>query len=148
MQVILRENIDKLGRVGDIVNVSDGYARNFLLPRNLVVAANLKNKAELEHQKKIYEKKRQAQKLEAEELAKKVGGYSCTIRRKVGEKDKLFGSVTAHDISVALKESGFDVDKRFIHLETPIKSLGAHSVIVKLESDVSAAVSVQVVPEK
>src|SRR3954468_18084497 len=105
MLVILRENIENLGRTGDVVKVSDGYARNFLLPRNLVVAAEEKNIVAIEHHKRLLEKKRQAQKATALELAKKLEEFSCTVSRKVGENDKLFGSVSSGDIADALKKS-------------------------------------------
>jgi len=105
MLVILRENVENLGRTGDVVKVTDGYARNFLLPRNLVVAADEKNIATIEHHKRLLEKKRLAQKAGALELAKKLEEFSCTISRKVGEHDKLFGSVSTTDIADALKKS-------------------------------------------
>src|SRR4051812_48132209 len=105
MLVILRENVSNLGRIGDLVKVSDGYARNFLLPRNLVVAADEGNVAAIEHHKRSLEKKRQAQKVEAEGVAKRLADTSCTIARKVGEQDKLYGSVTTGDIADALKKA-------------------------------------------
>src|ERR1700733_8178123 len=102
MLVILRENVENLGRIGDVVKVSDGYARNFLLPQNLVVAADEGNVAQIEHHKRSLEKRRLAEKSASEELAKKLGEFSCTITRKVGENDRLFGSVTVGDIADAL----------------------------------------------
>ena len=147
MLVVLRENVENLGRIGEVVKVSDGYARNFLLPRNLVVAASEKNIAAIEHHKKLLEKKRQAQMATAREVAKKLEEYSCTITRRVGERDKLFGSVSPNDIVDALKKGGFTVEKRSVHLESPIKSLGVHPVTVKLEPEVSATVKVWVVKE-
>src|SRR4051812_31518136 len=116
MLVILRENVENLGRIGDVVKVPDGYARNFLLPRKLVAYADEKNVIAIEHQKKSLEKKRLAQKAGAMDLAKKLGDFSCTISRKVGEHDKLFGSVTTTDVADALKKAGYSVDKRSIHL--------------------------------
>ena len=148
MLVILRENVENLGHIGDVVKVTDGYARNFLLPRNLVVAADENNMAIIEHHKKALDKKRTAQKSMAEEQAKKLAEISCTISRKVGENDKLFGSVSTADIADALKKAGFDVEKRSIHIETPIKSLGVHPVSVKLEQGVTATVKVWVVKEE
>src|SRR5690349_12258386 len=115
MLVVLRENVENLGRIGEVVKVSDGYARNFLLPRNLVVAASEKNLAEIEHHKKLLEKKRLAQMATAKELSLKLEEFSCTISRKVGEQDKLFGSVSPSDIADALKKAGFQVEKRSIH---------------------------------
>ncbi len=148
MLVILRENVENLGRIGDVVKVSDGYARNFLLPRSLVVAADEKNLAVIEHHKRMLEKKRVAQVATAKELATKLESFSCTIARKVGENDKLFGSVTPTDIADSLKKAGFKIDKRTITLDSPIKSLGVHPVTIKLEPEVSASVKVWVVKEE
>jgi len=147
MLVILRENVENLGRTGDVMKVSDGYARNFLLPRKLVLVADESNVAAIEHHKKSLEKKRLAQKGVAEEVAKKLADFSCTIARKVGENDKLFGSVSAGDIAETLKASGYIVEKRSIHIETPIKTLGVHPVTVRLEPEVSATLKVWVVKE-
>ncbi len=147
MLVILRENVENLGTTGDVVKVSDGYARNFLLPRNLVVAADENNIATIEHHKKLLEKKRLAQRATAQELANKLEQFSCTLSRKVGEQDRLFGSVTSGDIADALKAAGFKIDKRSILLNVPIKSLGVHSVTLKLESDVTATLKVWVAKE-
>lgn len=148
MLVILRENVSNLGRIGDVVKVSDGYARNFLLPRNMVVAADEKNIAVIEHHKRALEKKRMEHKSAAEELAKKLTDYSCTLARKVGEQDKLFGSVTTGDIADSLKAAGFSVDKGSIQLALPIKTLGVHPVVVRLDADVTATVKVWVVKEE
>jgi large subunit ribosomal protein L9 len=148
MLVILRENIENLGHIGDVVKVSDGYARNYLLPNKLVATADEKNVAAIEHQKKLLEKKRLAQKSNAIDLAKKLEEYSCTISRKVGENDRIFGSVTALDISLALKNAGFTVEKRFIQVDNPIKTLGVHPVTIKLEPEVSTSLKVWVVKEE
>ena len=134
MLVILRENVENLGRTGDVVKVSDGYARNFLLPRKLVVAADEQNLLSMEYHKRVLEKKRMAQRQDAEAVAKKLQEFSCTISRKVGENDKLFGSVTSGDIMDALAKANFHVEKKSISLENPIKALGVHSVEVKLET--------------
>ncbi len=148
MLVILRENVENLGTIGDVVKVSDGYARNFLLPRKLVVAADEHNIAYIEHHKKALEKKRLAQSAASRELAKKLGDFSCTLARKVGEGDKLFGSVTSSDIVDALKKAGYEVEKRAIQLEGGIKTLGVHPVTVKLQHDVTATLKVWVVKEE
>jgi large subunit ribosomal protein L9 len=148
MLVILRENVENLGRIGDVVKVSDGYARNYLLPRSLVVAADDKNISLIEHHKRGLEKKRLAQRGVAEELAKKLGEVQCTISRKVGEHDKLFGSVSAGDIADAIKAAGYTVERRSIQLAHPIKTLGVHPVTVRLEPEVSATVKVWVVKEE
>ena len=148
MLVILRENVENLGRIGDVVTVSDGYARNFLLPRALVAAANPKNVAAIEHQKKLLEKKRLAQRATSEEVAKRMEGFQVTLKRKVGENDKLFGSVTTGDIAEALKAAGHAVEKRWVRLEHPIKALGVHSVTVQIEPEISATIKVWIAKEE
>jgi large subunit ribosomal protein L9 len=148
MLVLLRENIENLGRIGDVVKVTDGYARNFLLPRKLVIAADERNVQAVEHHKKSLEKKRLAQLAVSQEAAKKLADFSCTLTRKVGEHDKLFGSVTTADIAMALKAGGFSIDKRSIILDNPIKTLGVHPVTVRLEPEVSATVKVWIVKEE
>lgn len=145
--VILRDNVENLGRVGDLIKVSDGYARNYLLPRNLVVEADEKNIAAVEHQKRLLEKKRLAMKADAMSLAKKLEGFTVVLSRKVGEGDKLFGSVSTSDIADSLKKAGLTVEKRSLLLHTPIKSLGSHTVTVKLESEVTATLKVTVAKE-
>jgi len=148
MLVILRENVETLGRIGDVVKVSEGYARNFLLPQKLGVAADAGNLKKIEHHKKTLEKKRLAQKEAAQALAAKVANLSVTIQRKVGEGDKLFGSVNATDILDGLKKAGFEVEKRVVQLDQPIKTLGTHSVVLKFEADVAANVKVVVAKEE
>ncbi|MFL5815114.1 MAG: 50S ribosomal protein L9 [Bdellovibrionia bacterium] len=148
MLVILKENVENLGRIGDVVNVTDGYARNFLLPRNLVVAADAKNIEAIEHHKRSLEKKRMAAKASAQELAKKLADYSCTLSRKVGEGDKLFGSVSTADIAEVLKKAGFPVERREIQLEHPIKTLGVHPVTIQLDAEVATTLKVWVVKEE
>lgn len=148
MLVILRENVENLGRIGDLVNVSSGYARNFLIPRKLVAVADPGNVKMIENQKKVLEKKRKAARAVSEDLAKKISDQSVTIARKVGENDKLFGSVTQTDIAEALKKSGLSVEKRMVILEHPIRSLGVHAITVKFDSDVTASVKVWIVKEE
>ncbi|MBI3556493.1 MAG: 50S ribosomal protein L9 [Deltaproteobacteria bacterium] len=147
MKVILRENVENLGKTGDIVKVSDGYARNYLLPRNLVFLADEQNVAAIEHHKKALAKKRDRETSEAKEIAKKIEQFSVTIARKVGENEKLFGSVTSGDIAEALAKGGYKVDRRQIQLGDPIKQLGVVTVPVKLTTDVVAQVKVWVVQE-
>ncbi|MBC7385929.1 MAG: 50S ribosomal protein L9 [Cryobacterium sp.] len=148
MLVILRENVENLGRIGDLVNVSTGFARNYLIPNKLVMAADAANVKMIENQKKVLEKKRVAARATSEGLAKKLADQSVTISRKVGENDKLFGSVTQSDIMEALKKSGHTVEKRMITLEHPIKALGVHTVLVKFDQDVTASVKVLVTKEE
>jgi len=147
MLVILRENVENLGTIGDVVKVPDGYARNFLLPRKLVVAADEANVAQIDHHKKALEKRRLAQKTVAQELATKLAEVSVNITRKVGENDKLFGSVSAADIADELKKQGYAVERLKIHIEQQIKTLGVHPVTIKLDNDVTASVKVWVVKE-
>jgi len=148
MLVILRENVENLGNIGDVLTVNDGYARNFLLPHRLVVEADAKNVVAIENQKKQFAKKLAAQKAATQDLAGKIAEYSCTIARKVGEQDKLFGSVSAADISDVLSKAGFNIEKRAIHIEHAIKTLGVHPVTVKLHPEVEATVKVWVVKEE
>jgi large subunit ribosomal protein L9 len=148
MLVILRENVENLGSTGDLVKVSEGYARNYLLPRSLVVAADENNVAWIEHHKRMLDKKRLAQKADSQALAAKLEDFSCTISRKVGDQDKLFGSVSSGDVADALKKAGFKIDKRTVTLSAPIKTLGVHAVEVKLEPEVTATVKVWVVKEE
>ncbi|MGE0615676.1 MAG: 50S ribosomal protein L9 [Bacteriovoracia bacterium] len=148
MLVILRESIDNLGRIGDVVKVSDGYARNFLLPRGMVVAANENNLKEIEHHKRVLEKKRLAERAGAEELAKKLGELTITFKRKVGKNDKLFGSVGAPDIVAEIEKAGFTVRKGSVHLKDTLKTLGVHSVEVKLQPEVVATIKVWIAKEE
>ncbi|OFZ78502.1 MAG: 50S ribosomal protein L9 [Bdellovibrionales bacterium RIFOXYD1_FULL_53_11] len=148
MLVILRENVDNLGHIGDVVNVSPGYARNFLLPRKLVELADAGSMAQIEHLKTQLAKKRQAHKSAAEDAAKKLSDFSCTIQRKVGENDKLYGSVSVGDIVDVLKKAGFQVQKKDVHVPSPIKALGVHPVTVRLQPEVEATVKVWVVKEE
>lgn len=148
MLVILRENIDSLGQIGDVVRVKDGHARNFLLPRKLVIPADENNVALLEHHRKSLEKKRMAIKGNFEEISAKLGAHACTLTRKVGKNDKLFGSVSAQDIFDELKKAGFALDRSAISLKDPIKTLGVHQVSVKLHPEVTATVKVWVVKDE
>lgn len=147
MLVILKENVDKLGRIGDVVKVANGYARNFLIPGKKGVPANENNIAAIEHQKKMLDKKRASEKVGAEELSKKIAAFTCNITRKTGEKDKLFGSVTAQDIVDALKAGGIEIEKRTIHMKDPIKALGVHTVEIKLLPEVTSTLKVWVIKE-
>ena len=147
MMVILRENVENLGKIGDLVKVSEGYARNFLLPRRLVVFADATNVKAVEAQKKALEKKRLAMKGSLRELADKIGQLSLTLKRKTAEKDRLFGSVTSLDIVEEIKLNGFAVEKAWVQLEAPIKAVGAYSVPLRLDQDVTTSIKVSVVAE-
>jgi len=148
MEVILREDIDKLGQRGQIVRVADGYARNFLLPRRLAVPATESNRKIVEQERQAHLRREAREKADAGDLAKLLTGVTVTIAQKAGEQDQLFGSVTAKDISEALEKRNFAIDRRKIHLEHPIRQLGEHQVTVRLHRDVSAEITVQVVKEE
>jgi large subunit ribosomal protein L9 len=147
MKVILRKNFDQLGKVGDVLSVKDGYARNYLIPRGIAYQATAGNIRSLEEEKKQI-LKREAKELEAaQNLSVELEKVSVTIPVKVGEEEKIFGSVTTQMIADALKEKGFDIDKRKIEITEPIKALGIYSVSVKLHPSVIAAVKTWVVRE-
>jgi len=147
MELILKETIDTLGEEGDIVKVKPGYGRNYLIPRQKAVAATKGNLAVLEQNKATIEARRQSQKAEAEALAKKVAGASVVIAQRVGEGDRLYGSVTSADIAGKLAELGVEIDKKKICLEDPIKTLGVTAVKVKVGYQMSVDLNVEIVPE-
>jgi large subunit ribosomal protein L9 len=148
MEVILKEDIDKLGNRGDVVKVAEGYGRNYLLPRKLAIEATKGNKTVIEQMKASAVRRSANEKGQAEELAKQFEGVTLSFKRKVGEKDHLFGSVTSSDIAEALSAKGFNLDRRKIQLDEPIKSLGEFTVPVKLHREVTTRVTVQVAPEE
>ena len=147
MKVILVEDVEGLGRGGDIVDVKDGYGRNFLFPRKLALKATKSNLKVVEQKKRTYEARRIKEKQEAEEIAKKLSELSLTIIKKVGESDTLYGAVTSAEIVDALKNDGYEVDKRKIEMPEPIKTLGMFKVQVKLYPEVTADLKVWVVKE-
>ena len=147
MKVILQKDIHNLGDAGDVKNVADGYARNFLLPKKLVIPFNESSKKAIDHQKQVIKVKKEKRRKESEKTAQAFTGLTLTLKAKVGEEDKLFGSITAIDIAKQLKEAGFDIDKRRIHLDEQIKTLGEHSVSIKLEEGLTAQVKVIVEKE-
>ena len=147
MQVILREDVEKLGSRGSIVKVADGYARNFLLPRKLAVPATESNKKIVEQEREAYLRREAKVKADAEDLAKLLAGTTLTFRHRVGENDQLFGSVTAKDIVEALDKQKFTIDRRKVILEEPIKTLGEHKVTLRLHRDVSTEIAVVVEKE-
>ena len=147
MKVILTETLDTLGEAGAIVDVKDGYARNFLLPRKLALVASKSNMSvygEVNRQRDAQDSKA---KREAEILAKTLEKASCTVPVAVGEGDRIFGSVTAQEISDLLVEQGFDIDRRAVILEEPIRALGVYDVPIRLHAEVEASVKVWVVKE-
>ncbi len=147
MKVILRRDHETLGKIGDLVDVKDGYARNFLLPRGIAYAALKGNIKSLEEEKKSAEKRNLQDLKAAESLAAELETVSVTIPVQVGEEDKIFGTVTTQMIADALKEKDYDIDKRKIEIEEPIKSLGIYGVSLKLHQNVSAKIKVWVVRE-
>jgi large subunit ribosomal protein L9 len=146
MKVILSEDVKNLGLMGEVVNVSDGYARNFLFPKKFAVEANTKNLKEFEHNKKIITEKAAKIKESFKSIADKLSSLTLTIKAKTGEDDKLFGSVTNMNVAEALAAAGHDIDKKKIVME-PIKKLGEYSATIKLHTDLSAEVKINVVQE-
>jgi large subunit ribosomal protein L9 len=147
MEIILREDIEKLGSRGDVVKVAAGYARNFLLPKKMAVAATGSNKKIVEQERQSHLRKDAKQKGEAEDLSKMLTGVTVTITQKAGENDQLFGSVTSKDVADALAARNFNIDRRKIQLDDPIKTLGEFKVPVRLYRDVTAEVTVVVARE-
>ena len=148
MEVILREDIEKLGNRGQVVKVAPGYARNFLLPKKLAVAATPSNKKIIEQERQAHLRKEAKAQGEAQELATLMTGTTVTIAQKAGENDQLFGSVTSKDVADALAAKNYSIDRRKIQLDEPIKQLGEFKVPVKLHKDVTAEITVVVVKEE
>jgi large subunit ribosomal protein L9 len=148
MEVILREDIEKLGNRGDLVKVASGYARNFLLPKRMAVAATGANRKIVEQERQAHLRKEAKLKSEAEDLLKLINGVSVTIVQKAGDQDQLFGSVTSKDVGDALAAKDFTIDRRKIQLDEPIKQLGEFKVPVRLHKDVTAEITVLVVREE
>ena len=147
MEVILKEDIVNLGKIGEIVRVRDGYARNYLLPRGLVLEANKKNLKTFEHHKKIVGDQKQKIVRQAQSVGDQLNGVSLVIPMKVGEEGKLFGSVTNIHIEKALKAKGLNVDRRKIQLHEPIRSAGDYDVPVRLSGDITVPLKVSVVSD-
>lgn len=147
MEVILRDHVEKLGRRGEIVKVSDGYARNYLLPRKLALPATEGNRKHVERERKIVETREAEEKSQAEAIASRLSTIDITIARRVGETEQLYGSVTAADIAEFLKTKGFEIDRRKLILPEPIKTIGEHDVPLKLHREVTAPLKVKVVKE-
>jgi large subunit ribosomal protein L9 len=147
MEVILREHVDNLGNRGDVVKVADGYARNYLLPRKLALPATEGNKKHVERERAKFDAKETEERNTAAALADRMGGLEIVLARRVGETQVLYGSVTSADIAEALREKGFDIDRRTLALAEPLKKLGEFDVPVKLHRDVVATLKVKVVGE-
>src|SRR3989442_3984866 len=142
MEVILKEDVVKLGSRGDVVKVADGYGRNYLLPRKLAIEASAANKAVIEQMKAAAVRRSAKEKPQAEELAKQFDGLSVSFQRRSGEHDQLFGSVTSGDIAEALARKSFDLDRRKIQLHEPLKTLGEFTVPIRLHRDVTTHLKV------
>ncbi|MGH7517983.1 MAG: 50S ribosomal protein L9 [Gemmatimonadales bacterium] len=147
MELILREDVKSLGKAGELVRVKPGYARNFLLPRGLAYEATEGNKKRIAGETRARTARQASEKTAAEAVAAQLGALTLTLRGKAGEEGKLFGSITPQDIAAALASAGHAVDRRRIELEQPIKTLGAHSVAIRLHPEVHAEVRLTVVPE-
>jgi large subunit ribosomal protein L9 len=147
MKVVLKDDVKNLGKMGQIIDVADGYARNYLVPRGLASEANTKNIKALEHEKRIIEGKAKKVKNSAQELLNKISARTFTIRAKAGDEGKLFGSVTTMDIAELLQKEGIEIDKKKISLDEPIKRLGSYSVNVKLHPEISTQLNIQVIQE-
>ena len=148
MQIILQEDVEKLGNRGEVVTVAEGYARNFLLPRKLALEATAGNMKRLEKMRAAFAKKEAVEKGDAQKLAELLAGVSLEVTRKSGENDQLFGSVTSADISEALAAKGFTIDKKKIQLAEPIKTIGEFDVPLKLHREVSSTVKLTVKKEE
>jgi large subunit ribosomal protein L9 len=148
MEVILKEDVDKLGHRGDVVKVADGYGRNFLLPQKLAMEATTANKAVIEQMKQAAVRRSAKEKSEAELLVNQLNQVELTFERKVGENEHLFGSVTASEIAHALEQKGFHIDRRKLQLEEPLRQLGEYHVPVKLHREVTAHLKVTVKAEE
>ncbi len=147
MKVILKEDVKKLGAMGQIVTVADGFARNFLLPRGLAIEASGKNLKALEHERRVIQERAKKLKQSVQEFGEKLSTMTIVVKAKAGEEGKLFGSVTSMDIAEHLKSEGIEIDKKKISIDEPIKRLGTYTVTVHLHPEVNAKMTVQVVEE-
>ncbi|MBI5327173.1 MAG: 50S ribosomal protein L9 [Deltaproteobacteria bacterium] len=147
MEIILKKDAPSLGKLGNVVKVADGYARNYLIPHGIGLEATPKNLKLLEKEMKLWQKKAEKQREDAQKLAQDIEKLSLIFARKSGEEDKIFGSVTSLDIEEKIKENGIQIDRKKIHLEEPIKALGIFTVPVKLHPEVTANLKVCVVKE-
>ncbi|SEM45900.1 LSU ribosomal protein L9P [Syntrophus gentianae] len=148
MKVILKENVETLGKAGDILKVADGFARNFLIPKGMAAEANVRNIKALEHNKQNIIRKAEKERKLHEGMAASLAGVTCSISRRVGEQDKLFGSVTAKDIEESLLAQDIKIDRKALVLDEPIKAIGEFPIVVKLGGGVTAEIKVNVIPEQ
>jgi len=148
MQVILRKDVPKLGKAGDVVNVKDGYARNYLIPKGFAIPANQKNLQALEKERKLILAKAERERKKAQSLAEKLQGLTLTLYRRAVEEGKLYGSVSALDIAKALSEKGFEIDKSQVLLEEPIKTTGTYEINIRIRADLLVPIKVEVIEER
>jgi large subunit ribosomal protein L9 len=148
MEVILKESVEGLGVPGDVLNVADGYARNYLLPMQLAIHATERNRRHFEHQKRVIDRQDSKNRNHAREIAAQIAGVTCTLSRRAGENDRLFGSVTSTDVAEALRAEGFDLERRIFELADPIRELGVFMVPIRLHTDVHAELRVVVEREE
>jgi|WetSurSiteA1Bulk_404760.scaffolds.fasta_scaffold01158_5 large subunit ribosomal protein L9 len=148
MKVILKDDVKNIGTMGQIVEVTDGYGRNYLVPKGLAVEANTRNIKSLEHAKRVIQEKAKKVRNQAQELSNKISTVSLVMKAKAGEEGKLFGTVTTMDIAESLKNQGIEIDKKKISLDEPIKRLGSYAVNIKIHPDVTTQINLQVVEEE
>lgn len=148
IEVILKRDIPKLGKAGDVVRVKDGYARNYLIPKGLAILANQKTLKALEKERKLILAKLEREKRKIQSLAEKLQGFTLTLYRKVVGEGRLYGSVTSVDLAKALVERGFDIDRKQILLEEPIKAVGNYEVLIKLSPEITVPIKVEVIEER
>lgn len=148
MKVILREDIEKLGKAGEVVKVADGYGRNYLIPRNLAFLANVRNMKTLEHDRRVIETRAKKARKAAEDVAQSLSGMTVAISAKAGEEGKLFGAVTSRDIAEALEKAGVATDRKSIQLAEPIKQIGEYKVKVRVAAEVVPEITVNVTAEE
>ncbi len=148
MKVILKEDIESLGKTGDLIKVADGYARNYLIPKGLAVEATGKNVRMLENERQVVSKQAEKERKRAGTLVQKFAAVTCTIPRRLGAQDKMFGSVTAKDVEKCLREMGIEVDRKSIVMEEPLRTLGEFPAKVRLYAGLSAEFKINIVEEK
>jgi large subunit ribosomal protein L9 len=148
MEIILKQAVEKLGEAGERVNVANGYARNYLLPKGLAVKATEQNLAILQHEKDVLEQQHKKELKKVEKIANKIRSLSCVFKRQAGEQNKLFGSVTSSDIADFLQAQGIEIDRKTIQLEEPLKTLGTHRVPIKVHPEITVDLKVKIQQEE
>jgi large subunit ribosomal protein L9 len=144
MRVLLKSDVPKIGKKGELLDVKEGYARNFLIPNGLAIEATGGTMKQYEEEKKSADRRKAKEKEDAQALAAKIKGLTVTLRHKAGDEGRLFGSITSAEVAEALKQKGFEIDKKQIHLDEPIRLVGGHDVNIKLHAEVAASLHVEV----